>query len=120
MGHTLETKKGYRHSLETRRKMSETHRNIKPNNHLQEYRTGIWRGVEYRIWRESVFKRDNYICVWCDQRGKKLNADHIKPFCLFPELRFVVDNGRTLCIDCHRKTDTYGSKAKVASIIRYN
>ena len=35
--------------------------------------------------------------------GSKLNADHIKPFSLYPELRLIVENGRTLCVDCHKK-----------------
>jgi len=35
----------------------------------------------------------------------------IKPFAYFPELRLVIANGRTLCIPCHKKTDTYLSKA---------
>ena len=64
----------------------------------------IRKSIEYKLWREAVFKRDNYTCIWCKQKGGELNADHIKPFALFPELRFAIDNGRTLCVDCHRTT----------------
>lgn len=63
---------------------------------------------EYKLWRESVFKRDNWTCIWCgSNKSGTLNADHIKPFAYYPELRFAIDNGRTLCVECHRKTDTY-------------
>jgi ribosomal protein L32 len=66
---------------------------------------------EYKLWRKSVFERDNYQCIWGGkEHGNKLQADHIKSFSQFPELRFAIDNGRTLCVDCHRTTDNYGIK----------
>lgn len=65
---------------------------------------------EYKEWRNSVFKRDSYTCVHCGVCGGKLHADHIKPFSLFPDIRLDVNNGRTLCISCHKQTDTYMSK----------
>ena len=105
--------KGIKFSEKSRKNMSKAHKGEKSH---------LWRGgitpinkkirssVEYKLWREAVFKRDNWTCRFCGQVGGKLNADHIKPFALFPELRFAIDNGRTLCEDCHMKTDTYGRK----------
>ena len=73
----------------------------------------IRNSIEYKLWRKAVFERDNFTCIWCgDNRGGNIEADHIKPFSLFPELRLAIDNGRTLCISCHKTTDTWGSKCK--------
>ena len=72
---------------------------ITPENH------SIRTSVAYRKWRQDVFKRDSWTCIitGCGYRSKgsqrhDIRADHIKPFHLFPELRLVVSNGRTLCI----------------------
>lgn len=77
---------------------------------------------EYKLWRTAVFERDKFTCVWCGAKFIKgvtgrvtIHADHIKPFCNYPELRFAIDNGRTLCALCHRTTDTYGYKANKKS-----
>lgn len=67
--------------------------------------------LEYKLWREAVFIRDGFQCVFGGAaHGNKLNADHIKPWALFPKLRYEITNGRTLCVSCHRKTDTYARK----------
>jgi len=84
--------------------------------------SSLWRGgitpinfkirnsLEYKNWRKQVFERDNYTCVWCRVRGGwdknvkiniRINADHIKPFSIFPELIFDLKNGQTLCVRCH-------------------
>lgn len=92
-------------------------RNGPNNSHWMGGITPINRRIrnskEYAAWREAVFKRDNYTCVWCGQIGWELNADHILPFATHPALRFEITNGRTLCLSCHKKTDTYLHKAKI-------
>ena len=65
------------------------------------------RTKRYRHWRTAVFERDDYTCQMCSLRGVYLEADHIKPFAFFPELRFEINNGRTLCKECHMQTPTY-------------
>ena len=56
-------------------------------------------------WRKAVFERDDYTCQMCTKRGGELHPDHIKQFAYYPELRFDVANGRTLCASCHKNTN---------------
>lgn len=60
------------------------------------------RSEEYKNWRRSVFERDNYTCRSCGARGCRLNAHHIKAYAFFPDLRYEVTNGLTLCEICHK------------------
>jgi hypothetical protein len=76
----------------------------------------------YKLWRRMVYERDNYICQACEQRGGSLHPHHKIPFILLLrqynitsveqafncEPIWDVNNGLTLCHDCHKKTDTYG------------
>ncbi len=76
--------------------------------------------LAYKEWRNAVFTRDNFTCVFCGEKGGILNADHIKRFADFPELRLDVNNGRTLCEKCHKTTDTYGNrKNKNTETLKY-
>lgn len=61
-----------------------------------------------REWRKAVFERDKYTCQECGKVGGKLEAHHIKAYKEFPEEKWKIDNGKTLCKSCHSKTDTYG------------
>lgn len=115
-------------SMETRKKMSikgkmrkptlETRNKIKLanlGNKSHFWKDGISKenkiirnSLEMRLWRESIFKRDNYKCqlqyVGCSKKNSnKLEANHIKLFSTHPKLRFEISNGITLCKDCHKE-----------------
>lgn len=79
---------------------------VSEKNHL------IRTSTEMKLWRKAVFERDNYTCVKCGKRGGDLEADHIKQFAYYPDLRFAIDNGQTLCKTCHKKTFTHSRKER--------
>lgn len=54
----------------------------------------------HRLWVIAVKKRDNYSCVYCGST-QKLHAHHILTKHKHPELSLIVNNGITLCHDCH-------------------
>ena len=76
--------------------------------------------AKYKEWRLAVFTRDNFTCQKCEAKSKKgkriyLEAHHIKSQSEYPELIYDIDNGMTLCHECHKKTDNYGLKKKSKS-----
>jgi hypothetical protein len=52
----------------------------------------------YKKWRLNIYTRDNFQCQWpnCTFK-KKLHAHHIYRWAEFPDLRFNIDNGISLC-----------------------
>lgn len=56
-----------------------------------------------RKWRKKVYVRDSYTCQCCGQVGGKLQAHHIYAYNKYEKLRYVVSNGVTLCIKCHKE-----------------
>lgn len=118
-------KPGPKHTEETKEKIRQTNKRIgkrPPYNGGDKHWN--WKGgispenkrfrksKEYILWREAIFKRDDYTCRVCFKKGVYLEPHHIKSFAHFPELRVAIDNGLTLCKDCHKKTDNYCGKNK--------
>ena len=91
-------------TLDTKIKMSLAKTGEKEFNGFKSSEQHILRNSkEYIEWRLMVFVRDSFTCQICEHVGGYLEAHHIKSFIDYPELRFNVNNGITLCKKCHRK-----------------
>lgn len=105
-------RRGTKHTIETRKKISAATRERTPRGEeCHSYKDGKLSerrdqrfSMQYKRWRFDVFSRDNFTCQRCgDARGGNLHAHHIKPFADYPELRFDISNGVTLCEVCHKR-----------------
>lgn len=56
---------------------------------------------EYLEWRKKVFAKDYYTCQCCGMSCSNLQAHHLNSFANFPLLRVDIENGITLCDNCH-------------------
>jgi hypothetical protein len=72
--------------------------------------------VKCAVWRRAVFHRDGAKCRICESR-EKITAHHIRRWVDRPDLRFVADNGITLCHDCH--LCTYGKEKAFELLFDY-
>lgn len=104
--------KGKHLSLEHRKAISKGQKRV-----VAEGRHNFWKGgiypqnllerVKFRQQMQKlVFERDDYTCQLCGAR-QDLQVDHIQSWADYVELRFSMDNCRTLCAKCHYKI-TFG------------
>lgn len=123
-GPLIGTKFSDEHKIKISKRIKGIKRSFETREKLSRYRGPLasgWKGggkrdwsFKHKFWKDSVFERDNYTCQKCGiKRSDKckecghqsiqINAHHIKTYVSFPELRYEVSNGQTLCYKCHRK-----------------
>jgi hypothetical protein len=80
---------------------------------------GIRDTAAFADFRHMILKRDRWTCQDCGDhnhagRGSRivLHVDHIEPVCVAPDRALDPTNARTLCFECHTKTETYGPKVR--------
>lgn len=109
-----------KHTLESRIKIGKNTPKYSGSKHwnwkggISDENKNVRLSLQYEIWRNEVYKRDRWTCRLCKKHCQRKNivAHHIQLFADFPELRFVVDNGITLCRKCHIKIHRPGDNNK--------
>lgn len=122
-------------SEETKQKMSKAKKG-RPRPQISGNKNGNWKGGTvplikrirnsfiFRQWRDDVFTRDDFTCQECGKRGCYLHVHHIRSFSSILQFYEITDieealkceelwninNGITLCEECHEKTDNYKNK----------
>lgn len=112
-GHTS-FMKGMKHSDSARAKMSDSalgkkrpdtsgahHWNWKGGIKRRDIKDDALRVNFKRNYASRILARDNYTCQVCSVEYGRMHVDHIKRWADFPDLRFDLDNCRTLCVPCH-------------------
>lgn len=93
---------------------------------INELKARIRLLAEYKEWRLCVYKRDKFTCQICNKTNVRLECHHIKSFssilnrnnihtitgAIYCSELWEISNGKTLCKQCHKKTDSYGKKYK--------
>lgn len=95
------------HSIESRLKMSESHKGNKHWNWkggLSNEGQIIRHSIQWKLWREEIFKRDSYTCQECYKTKCYIEPHHISPVRSDKDNLFNTKNGITLCRTCHKKT----------------
>lgn len=92
---------------------------------------GLRKTDKYFKWRHQVKDRDNYTCQNCKSKDR-LHSHHIIYFYklikdynitsvdagLNCEILWDINNGQTLCLSCHQRTDSYKHKPKKKNKIK--
>jgi hypothetical protein len=96
-----------------------------PEDRIEPINNQIRNCQKSKDWKYSVLKRDNFCCVKCDSK-EDIEIDHIIPFSVIRDKNNIksleealsceelwdINNGRVLCLKCHKETESYGFKGK--------
>ena len=128
--------KGKIFSKITRKKLSKSKigsKNILWKGGITPLHKMLRESLEFKFWREAIFKRDNYTCQECYTKGNILHPHHKRKFSLiFQEFLqqysqfspiedketlvrlaityepfWDIDNGQTLCEKCHKGINNF-------------
>jgi len=94
---------GHKVSEETRAKISRTKKSQRVGAYKTDKNQRARASMQYTAWRDKVYKRDDYTCQKCGEKGGRLHAHHIVNFARVRKLRYSVSNGITLCVKHHRR-----------------